>query len=217
MFLLTRWPFSPAPAREIEGVDLLSGFTPIRWIITKAALMEGWDCPFAYLLVMLDNTQAKRAITQLVGRVMRQPHAKLTGRKPLDQCYVYCQSTDVGNAVQYVKDGLEQEGMGDLDDDVRTDQATNIQDPRHRTKGEVQGHADLSAQGVTPGRRGRLGRAGLPKAHTARHRRGRYRSSRPSERASGQPAGVEGGGRSGGRRRLRNLLRPTGPATSTKA
>ena len=88
--------------------------------------MEGWDCPFAYLLVMLDNTQAKRAITQLVGRVMRQPHARLTGRKPLDQCYVYCQSTDVGNAVQYVKDGLEQEGMGDLDDDVRTDQATTF-------------------------------------------------------------------------------------------
>ena len=112
--------------REIEGIDLLSEFTPIRWIITKAALMEGWDCPFAYLLVMLDNTQAKRAITQLVGRVMRQPHAKLTGRKPLDQCYVYCQSTDVGNAVQYVKDGLEQEGMGDLDDDVRTDQATTF-------------------------------------------------------------------------------------------
>ena len=28
----------------------------VRWIITKAALMEGWDCPFAYLLVMLDNT-----------------------------------------------------------------------------------------------------------------------------------------------------------------
>ncbi len=111
-------------SREIDGVDLLSEFTPIKWIITKAALMEGWDCPFAYLLVMLDNTSAKRAITQLVGRVMRQPHARLTGREALDQCYVYCQSTDVNNAVQYVKDGLEQEGMGDLDDDVLSSQAT---------------------------------------------------------------------------------------------
>ena len=111
-------------SRELDGVDLLSEFSSVRWIITKAALMEGWDCPFAYLLVMLDNTSARRAITQLVGRVMRQPHARLTYREALDQCYVYCQSTDVSDAVQYVKDALEQEGMGDLDDDVLTSQAT---------------------------------------------------------------------------------------------
>ena len=114
-------------SRELDGVDLLSEFSPVRWIITKSALMEGWDCPFAYLLVMLDNTSAKRAITQLVGRVMRQPHAVLTGREALDQCYVYCQSTDVNDAVQYVKDALEQEGMGDLDDDVQTSQAVTFQ------------------------------------------------------------------------------------------
>ena len=111
-------------SRELAGVNLLSELSPVRWIITRAALMEGWDCPFAYLLVMLDNTSAKRAITQLVGRVMRQPEARLTGREALDQCYVYCQSTDVGAAVQYVKDGLEQEGMGDLDGDVHTTQTT---------------------------------------------------------------------------------------------
>ena len=113
--------------RELDGVNVLSEFSPVRWIITKAALMEGWDCPFAYLLVMLDNTSAKNAITQLVGRVMRQPYARSTGREPLDQCYVYCQSTDVNDAVQYVKDALEQEGMGDLDNDVRTGQTTTFQ------------------------------------------------------------------------------------------
>ena len=112
--------------RELAGVDLMSAFSPIRWIITKAALMEGWDCPFAYMLVMLDNTSAKRAITQLVGRVMRQPDARQTGKPPLDQCYVYCQSTDVHNAVQYVKDALEQEGMGDLDDNVHANQSITL-------------------------------------------------------------------------------------------
>ena len=113
-------------SRELDGVDLLSEFSPVRWVITKAALMEGWDCPFAYMLVMLDNTSARRAITQLVGRVLRQPHARLTGREPLDQCYVYCQSTDVSDAVQYVKDALEQDGMGDLDDNVLSSQATTF-------------------------------------------------------------------------------------------
>ena len=103
---------------ELGREDLLSEFSQVRWIITKAALMEGWDCPFAYLLVMLDNARAQRAITQLVGRVMRQPHARRTGREPLDQCHVYCWNTDVGKAVQQVKQGLEAEGLTGLDDDV---------------------------------------------------------------------------------------------------
>ena len=103
---------------ELQDEDLLSEKSQVRWIITKAALMEGWDCPFAYLLVMLDNTQTQKALTQLVGRVMRQPHAQLTGREALDQCYVYCNNTDVAVAVEQVKNGLESEGLTGLGDDV---------------------------------------------------------------------------------------------------
>ena len=106
---------------ELRGEDLLSELSPVRWIITKAALMEGWDCPFAYVLVMLDNTRAQRAITQLVGRVMRQPHARRTGREALDQCYVYCCNVDVGVAVSQVKNGLEQEGLTGLGDMVMSE------------------------------------------------------------------------------------------------
>ena len=103
---------------ELGRENLLSEFSKVRWIITKSALMEGWDCPFAYLLVMLDNTQAQRAITQLVGRVMRQPHAQLTDRESLDQCYVYCNNAEVGTVVQQVKKGLEEEGLTGLGDEV---------------------------------------------------------------------------------------------------
>ena len=103
---------------ELGREDLLSEVSEVRWIITKSALMEGWDCPFAYLLVMLDNTQAQRAITQLVGRVMRQPGAQLTGRELLDQCYVYCNNAEVGTVVEQVKKGLEAEGLTGLGDEV---------------------------------------------------------------------------------------------------
>ncbi|MDE2780362.1 MAG: DEAD/DEAH box helicase family protein [Chloroflexota bacterium] len=106
---------------ELGRDDLLSEFSPVRWVITRAALMEGWDCPFAYLLVMLDNTRAQRAVTQLVGRVMRQPHARRTGRDWLDQCYVYCWNTSVGDAVAQVKRGLEEEGLTGLGDEVTSD------------------------------------------------------------------------------------------------
>jgi len=103
---------------ELARVDLLSPYTPVRWIITRAALMEGWDCPFAYVLAILDNTTARRALTQLVGRVMRQPHARRTGREALDTCRVFCWNTDVGEAVESVKHGLEAEGLTGLGGDV---------------------------------------------------------------------------------------------------
>ena len=122
---------------ELGRENLLSEFSQVRWIITKSALMEGWDCPFAYLLVMLDNTQAQRAITQLVGRVMRQPHAQLTGRESLDQCYVYCNNADVGTVVTQVKNGLESEGLTGLGNEVMgasdTRQDSEPQEVQHQT------------------------------------------------------------------------------------
>ena len=103
---------------ELAGKNLLSELSPVRWIITRAALMEGWDCSFAYLLVMLDNTTAQRAVTQLVGRVLRQPYAQRTGVERLNQCYVYCWNTSVGEAVAQVQKGLESEGLTGLGGEV---------------------------------------------------------------------------------------------------
>ncbi len=99
---------------ELGREDLLSEECPVRWIITKDALKEGWDCPFAYLLVLLDNTQAPRALTQLVGRVLRQPQARQTDEPLLNQSHVHCWDIDVGRAVEQVKAGLENEGLTGL-------------------------------------------------------------------------------------------------------
>src|SRR3990172_4257716 len=63
---------------DIEGIDLLAEGCPVEWIITKAALQEGWDCPFAYILVSLNNTGSQQSMTQLVGRVLRQPYVERT-------------------------------------------------------------------------------------------------------------------------------------------
>ena len=112
---------------EIAGEDLLSEYSPVRWIITKAALMEGWDCSFAYMLVMLDNTRSPTAITQLMGRVMRQPHARRTGRDALDRSYVFCWQTAVNTAINQVKGGLEKEGLTGLGDDVLGMSASDMQ------------------------------------------------------------------------------------------
>ena len=93
---------------ELTGIDLMNPFCPVRYIITKDALKEGWDCPFAYLLALLDNTTAATAMTQLIGRVMRQPYARATNRSELDSCYIFCYNQKVKDAVTNVKKGLEQ-------------------------------------------------------------------------------------------------------------
>ncbi len=105
--------------KELAGEDLLSEMSGVRWIITKDALKEGWDCPFAYVLALLDNTTATTAMTQMVGRVMRQPQAqRIKQYDALNRCYIYCYNQDVGKAVSGIKAGLENEGLTGLGDAV---------------------------------------------------------------------------------------------------
>lgn len=95
---------------DIEGLDLMSDECPIEWIITKAALQEGWDCPFAYILVSLCPTGSQRAMTQLVGRILRQPHQTRTSSPDLNESYVYCLRRRAADVVADVKTALEKEG-----------------------------------------------------------------------------------------------------------
>ncbi len=97
-----------------ENIDLLSPMCEIRAIITKQALQEGWDCPFAYVLCALAAGKEVRAMTQLMGRILRLPHVAKTGRAALDACYVLCHDARTGEVIKAIKDSLETEGMGDL-------------------------------------------------------------------------------------------------------
>ena len=54
------------------------------------------------------------AMTQLVGRILRQPHALKTGVDALDEGYVIAHHPTTGDVVRAIKDGLEQDGLGDL-------------------------------------------------------------------------------------------------------
>lgn len=101
-----------------ENRDLLSRQCRVRAIITKAALAEGWDCPFAYVLCALAANGNEGAMTQLVGRILRQPHALKTGVASLDECYVFAHRTDTAATVTAIKRGLENDGLGDLASDV---------------------------------------------------------------------------------------------------
>ena len=101
--------------KEEEDVGgLMSRNCRIRYIITKQALQEGWDCAFAYVLCVLTNPRSKMAMTQLVGRILRQPFAKKTGVQELDESYVYCFQQRGAELMEGIRNGLKGEGLGDL-------------------------------------------------------------------------------------------------------
>jgi type III restriction enzyme len=103
---------------DIEGINLLAEGCRINWIITKAALQEGWDCPFAYILVSLNNTGSAQGMTQLIGRVLRQPFAERTEHNELNESYVYCLRQRADIIARDVKKALEQEGYEEGDGSV---------------------------------------------------------------------------------------------------
>jgi type III restriction enzyme len=107
-----------------ENKNLLSPTCRLRVIVTKAALQEGWDCPFAYVLCSLAASGNESAMTQLVGRVLRQPHALRTGVADLDECYVFTHRAETAAVVTAIKAGLEADGLGDLIQDLSVSGAT---------------------------------------------------------------------------------------------
>ena len=110
---------------ELKDVDdvggLMSRNCPIRFIITKQALQEGWDCPFAYILTILTNPMSKTGITQLVGRILRQPYACKSGVPLLDESYVFCFSRRGNELLKEVRKGFGLEGLQGLEGRVVTD------------------------------------------------------------------------------------------------
>jgi len=108
--------------KEVDDVGgLMSRNCAVRYIITKQALQEGWDCAFAYVLVVLTNPSSKNALTQLVGRILRQPFARKTRIRDLDESYVFCFQQRADVLLESIRTGFKQEGLGDLHSHVAED------------------------------------------------------------------------------------------------
>ena len=105
---------------ELKDESLLSDTSQVQFIITKQALQEGWDCPFAYILTILSKAKSKLALTQLIGRILRQPYTQRTSIDSLNESYIFCYNKAVEEVVSEIKKGLQKEGMSDLSNYVRT-------------------------------------------------------------------------------------------------
>ena len=82
---------------------------------------RGGDCAFAYVLAILTRPSSKSALTQLVGRILRQPYARKTGERWLDESYVFCFQRQSVELLREVRRGFDREGLGDLQPKVADD------------------------------------------------------------------------------------------------
>jgi type III restriction enzyme len=92
-------------ATEYEG-GIFSEKCPVKFVITQKALAEGWDCPFAYVLVSLAGIKSATSIEQLLGRILRQPQAKSRQSEALNRSYAYVVSKDFGETAETLRDCL---------------------------------------------------------------------------------------------------------------
>lgn len=98
-------------SRGLEGVDLFARDCAIRFIITQQALKEGWDCSFAYVLCSVAEQKSARAVEQLLGRVLRLPHARWKRQEDLNRAYAFATTTSFQQAANTLKDGLVANGF----------------------------------------------------------------------------------------------------------
>ncbi len=79
---------------------------PVKFVITQKALAEGWDCPFAYILVSMASLSSATAVEQLLGRVLRQPDASHRQSNALNQSYAFVVSRDFADTAGALRDRL---------------------------------------------------------------------------------------------------------------
>jgi len=96
---------------ELENVPILDRGQPVRFIITVDKLREGWDCPFAYVLCSVSNLSSSTAVQQILGRVLRLPHACRKGREELNHAYAFATSQGFVDAANALTEALVESGF----------------------------------------------------------------------------------------------------------
>jgi type III restriction enzyme len=96
---------------EIEGLDLFAEDCAVRYIITKQALREGWDCSFAYVLCSVAEMSSATAVEQILGRILRLPNVTRKQNHELNYAYAYVSSLKFGETAKALQDALVHNGF----------------------------------------------------------------------------------------------------------
>ncbi len=100
---------------DLGKEDLFSPLCHIRYIITRDALKEGWDCAFAYVLASVFNIGSSLSVEQLMGRILRLPNAKQKAESDLNESYVFTSAERFQKAADAVIKGMVENGYSETD------------------------------------------------------------------------------------------------------
>jgi type III restriction enzyme len=130
-----------ATINELKNIDLMSPECPVNYIITINALKEGWDCPFAYILASLADKSSEVDVTQILGRVLRQPYTQQHKDGMLNMSYVITASSRFLETLQNIIESLK--GCGFSDKDYRAPETSAIPEPEQKTETPVNATSEL--------------------------------------------------------------------------
>lgn len=108
--------------RGLEKIDaaydrgILDPKCPVKYVITQRALAEGWDCPFAYVLISLASIQSSTAVEQVLGRILRQPEAKHRATAALNKSYAFVLAKNFAETASALRDRLVSDAGFDRQD-----------------------------------------------------------------------------------------------------
>lgn len=92
--------------RDLDGENVMTPESKVRFIITQQALKEGWDCSWAYVLCSLAETYSSTGAVQILGRILRQPDAQERATRELNQCYAFLRSSHFIVAAEPLREHL---------------------------------------------------------------------------------------------------------------
>lgn len=98
---------------EVGDANLDDPTSHVKFIITKRALMEGWDCKSVSTIVIVNNIGADITNFQLVGRGLRQPGKRYFKAQELNELHIFTNSSSHDDAVKKLTSFLSDSGLAD--------------------------------------------------------------------------------------------------------
>ena len=134
--------FGNKETHEIGGIHVphiepskISGREDIRVVLFKTAIIAGWDCPRAEILISDRVSEEYQAVCQLIGRMVRAPlQQKIIGNEALNAIDLYLPNFNeeaVDNTIKYLEDEMGLEGGGIIRNPITYTRHPEMEDAFH--------------------------------------------------------------------------------------
>jgi len=98
---------------ELSFKDLDDPRENIRFVITKRALMEGWDCKSIFTIMLVNKIGADITNFQLIGRGLRQPNKSYSIYSDLNELHLFTNSISHDSSIKKLTSFLSDSGLSD--------------------------------------------------------------------------------------------------------